>query len=264
MNIEQYIIEEYHKNKSPYEIAEDLAAKGITNYYPNKVRRALKKCGVKMRSKSEAQKQVLESGRASHPTQGKHHSDETKERIGNKISESWKNLSDEERERRSNSSKALWERMSDEEKVALCESATKGVRDAAENGSKIEKYLLVELSKLGYKVDFHPRHLILSQKLQVDLFIEELKCAIELDGPSHFFPIWGDEALEKAQAADQHKNGLLINNGYNIIRIHAIANKASRTYCRQILEKLIPVLDEIKLQVNRQVEDRLIIIKGDD
>ena len=48
---EEYIIKLYCKdNKSTYEIAKAL------NTYPNKIRRTLKKHGIELKSKSDAQK----------------------------------------------------------------------------------------------------------------------------------------------------------------------------------------------------------------
>ena len=62
----QYEIDLYEQEgKSTYEIAEEIGT------YPNKIRRILKKHGISLKSRSEAQKNALEGGRAKHPTGGK-------------------------------------------------------------------------------------------------------------------------------------------------------------------------------------------------
>lgn len=261
-SIEEYIIREYQNNKSPYEIAEQIKNAGINNWYANKVRRFLKKSGVKIRNKSESQKIALISGRGSHPTKGKHHSVATKSAIGEKISESWKKLSDGEKKKRSETSKINWYNMTDEEKENLRSESAKAIRQSAKSGSKIEKYLLIELKKLNYKVDFHSRTILPTQKFQVDLFLPDLKTAIELDGISHFEPIWGEEALEKTRIADNYKNGLIISAGFTIIRVKILVNKISKVFCKNVLAKLIPILNEIQEDVNRPIEKRLIVIEG--
>ena len=60
---------------STYQIAEKLGT------YPNKIRRILKKNGIHLRTRSNAQKNALSSGRSSHPTAGTTMSEETKMKI---------------------------------------------------------------------------------------------------------------------------------------------------------------------------------------
>ena len=40
-----------------------------------------------------------------------------------------------------------------------------------------------------------------------------------MDGPSHFAPVWGDNALKKNISYDQKKEGLIIGKGWHLIRI---------------------------------------------
>ena len=80
MNTEEKIIDMYtNDSKSTYQISQEL------NTYPNKVRRILKKHGVELKSRSEAQKNALDKGVSKIPTQGLRRTDAEKIRINNHI-----------------------------------------------------------------------------------------------------------------------------------------------------------------------------------
>jgi len=260
MILDEKIIELYQSGKSTYEIAELIG----NGYYANKCRRRLIALGIKLRDKANAQKNVLQSGRASHPTLGKHHSIETKSKIGEKISEGWAAISEEEKIKRSLTSRVNWDRMTDEEKERFRELSAKAIRKASVEGSKAEKYLLAKLRKEGWRVEFHTDRRLPIATLQVDLFLPDILTAIECDGPNHAKPIWGMEAYTKTIASDQKKNSLLMVNGYNLIRINIKINKISNVYMNKIWNKLSPILDKLKENFRLPIEERLIIIKGDD
>ena len=78
------------KERSIGDIAKQLGT------YPNAVRRALIKDGVKLRDKSQAQASALKSGRARHPTAGSERPPETKIRISEGVAKDWAE-SDEEK-----------------------------------------------------------------------------------------------------------------------------------------------------------------------
>jgi very-short-patch-repair endonuclease len=258
-----YIIREYQAGKSPYLISEELTAKGV-KCYPNLVRRALQKNGFILRGKSAAQANSLKTNRSSHPTQGRKRTAAEKFKISKSISESWSNLTDEELLYRRKISKDKWDKMTPDEKECLRVASAKAIREAAETGSKIEKFLLLKLTQLNYRVDFHSKNLLPTQKLQVDLFLPDLGVAIEVDGPSHFEPVWGEEALAKTKHADQEKNGLLLGRGYCVIRLRAGAKNISMVYQQRLLDKLVPILDNIKSRKGvLPIEERLIYI-GDE
>lgn len=63
-SVELYIVDLFNEGLSPYAIAER-----IPGYNHMKVRRVLKKLGIKSRDKSEAQANALKTGRAKHPKQ---------------------------------------------------------------------------------------------------------------------------------------------------------------------------------------------------
>jgi hypothetical protein len=46
---------------------------------------------------------------------------------------------------------------------------------------------------------------LLPSGLEIDIFIPALKLAIELNGPIHYYPLFGESKLRKIQAADVQK-----------------------------------------------------------
>lgn len=230
------IYKEYISNKKSFQI---IAKEYDT--YPNKIRRDAKKFNIDIRSKSEAQSNAISTGTHTHPTKGKERSEQTKRKIGISVYETWQNLSDSEIEQRKNKARDNWNKKSEDEKQDIINKANRAVRESSKTGSKLEKYLLHQLINDGYKVDFHKEHLLSNTKLQIDLFLPTINLAIEVDGPSHFENIWGDQSLSRNKAYDNKKEGLLIGKGISMIRIKQNYDfSESRAYiCYQ---KLIPFL----------------------
>ena len=187
--------------------------------YPNKVRRAIKSHGIKLRDKGAAQSVALKKGRSSHPTKDKGHSEESKVKISESVAQSWENLSYEELEDRRETAREQWRNMSEEQKIKLRESAVPGIKKASKEGSKLEKYIRDELTKAGYVIEYHKKGIIPNANLEVDIYLPEIGTAIEIDGPSHFLPIWGEEALSKTIKSDNEKNGLLRYHGVMVLRV---------------------------------------------
>ena len=237
----EFIIDQYtnHK-KSTYEIAQELKT------YPNKIRRALNTLGVDLRDKSKAQTIAIQSGRHEHPTKGKKRTEAEKIAISNGMATYWDEMEDKERNRRSKLSKKQWEEMPEEDKANLRKLAAEAVRKASKEGSKIEKFIHEGLTKLGWEVIFHKRGLVSNEKLEVDLFIPSIKTAIEIDGPAHFLPIWGEENLQRHIRADAQKAGLLINRGFVILRVKNIIRNLSQKNMRETLALVAQELEKIK------------------
>lgn len=233
-----YLLANY-ESKSTYEMADELGT------YPNQVRRALLKLGAKVANRSEAQKRALASGRHTHPTAGKVRDEATKLRISESMHKHWTGLSDEERERRSEMSRQQWEDMSEADKSAIREAAAVAVRQAAKDGSKLEKFLQKSLQEKGFDVIFHKKGLVVNSNLEVDIFIPALKTAIEVDGPAHFFPVWGEDSLRRHITADAEKAGLLLNEGLCIVRIKHLNKNITQHHMRKVLDGLVEVLNNI-------------------
>lgn len=225
--------------KSFQQIAEEY------NTYPNKVRRDAKKFNIAIRNKSEAQKNALDNGNHKHPTKGTNRSEETKNKIGLKVLQNWQNLDDSELERRKQEAQKRWNALSEDQKQNFTKLANTAVRESSKKGSKLEKYLFTELLSLGYKVDFHKEQMLLNTKLQIDLFLPELNIAIEVDGPSHFLPVWGEDALKRNIKYDNKKSGLILGKGLVLIRIKQLSD-FSPTRSRLIFEELVGHLKNIK------------------
>ena len=235
------ILHLHNEGCSSYEIAEKLGT------YSTKILRALKFLGAESRDYSEAQKNALKRGRSKIPTEkGTKLSEKHKELISEGRAKAWADMSDEERERFSSLGKAQWAAMTDEEKHNLRSLAAKANRKAAVEGSKAEKFIRDELRSLGWDVRFHERNLTVDQALEVDMFIADIKTAIEIDGPSHFLPIWGEDVLQRHQTADAKKNGLLLNEGYVVVRVKQMSKTLSQKKQREVLTSIVENLNKIK------------------
>lgn len=253
----EYLLHAYNElNMSTYELAK------MFNTYPNKIRRLLMDAGAVMKNKAEAQKSALESGRHSHPTKGKKRTESDKIKISEGVAKVWQNMSAEEKEERSKIAKENWDNMTKEERESLQKKAGQAVRESAEIGSKMERYLLIELQRQGYKTNFHAECVVSNEKLQMDLLLPDMDppVVIEIDGPAHFFPIWGEESLIKHINADREKNGLLIQSGYIVIRVKHLVKNLSEIHKRKVLTSLLNVLDCISIRVPPETE-RLIEIE---
>ena len=236
----EFLQKEYVENeRSPYDIAESL---GI---YPNKVRRALQKHGIVLRDKSKAQSTALKTGRHEHPTKGRKRSEEEKIRISEGRYRAWQKMSLDERNLRVLQAKQQWAEMGEDKQEQLRKLAAEAVRKAAEEGSKLEKFLLLELKRRKYVVEFHKTTILPNEKLHLDLFLPELKTAIEIDGPAHFFPIWGEENLAKHLIADNAKTGLVLELGYALIRVKNLSKDLSEIHKRELLTKVVNLLESI-------------------
>ena len=213
-----------------------------------KVRRALKFLGVQIRSYAEAQSVAISQGTAKHPTKGKKLSKETINNISAQRSKAWLDLPEEDKQKFRDLKKEQWKNMSESARSELRSAAYAAIRESAEIGSKTERYVSAALEEEGYGVIIHARNLIQSQALEVDMFVPDLKTAIEIDGPSHFEPVWGPDRLRKQQAADTAKQGLLINNGYALIRVKQLDRSMSIKRMKDVYELILSELRKIEVE----------------
>ena len=211
--------------------------------YANKIRRDAVKFGIEIRDKSEAQKNALKTGKHNHPTKGKERSDSTKAKIGKGVMNSWDQLTDKELNDRKDKAKLKWEELDYDTKINMQQAAVKAVRETSKTGSKLEKFIHKNLLSLGYQVQFHKEQSLLTTKLQIDLFLPTINTAIEVDGPSHFEPVWGKDSLNRNISYDQKKEGLITGKGWHLIRIKQLKD-FSPTRGQLIVEKLTKLLDE--------------------
>lgn len=203
--------------------------------HPNTLARKFKKAGYKLRTQSEAQKNALKKGKK-HPTAGRSHSEETRKQIGASVSQA-------PSKKRSKAAKARWQKLSDEYKKNLVEKAHKGMRLAAEQGSQLELLLVDLLTKDGYQVTWHAPLYHVSAEMHVDILVHP-QIVIEVDGPTHYKPIWGEEKLEKVQESDHKKNGILLTEGYTVIRVKHLKKTTSNHYAERIYNLIKPLLQQ--------------------
>lgn len=245
----QDIINSYNNGDSMIVLAEKYGT------YPNKIKRLLNKEGVKARDKSEAQKLALESGRHDHPTKGKTRPEEFRVAISEKLKDHWDNITDDERKRRSDLAKEQWENMDDSQKERMRENSTKAIRVASKEGSKLEKHIFEGLVSKGYVVMQHKTNLIANNKLEVDMYLPVLKAIIEIDGPAHFFPIWGQQSLDRHIRSDAEKVGLLTQAGYYLIRVKNLVKTLSEHHKRNVVIDIVETLEKI---ANKEITNKLI------
>jgi very-short-patch-repair endonuclease len=68
---------------------------------------------------------------------------------------------------------------------------------------------------------------------------------VEVDGPHHYEPIWGHERLQKVQAADMEKNGLLISRGFKVVRIKNMAKTVTDAFKERLWNCLKSTIDNL-------------------
>jgi very-short-patch-repair endonuclease len=235
---DKQVIELYNeKHQSTYEIAKQL------DTYPNKIRRTLLKHGYELKDRSSAQKVALEQGRSTHPTAGKKRTVEERVSISQSLVDYWDKMSDKERSKRIKVAKANWKKMSARQKELMRAKGIAAIREAASSGSKLEKFFQKRIEEAGYNVEPH-KLLIPAENLEIDLYIPRLKTIIEVDGPSHFLPIWGDEKLQKQVNADLRKSGVMLSKGYAVIRVKSLGQE-SLAKREQLIEQVLTHISEI-------------------
>ena len=248
-NKKKEIIEQLYVNKKMSFI--DIAKKYDT--YPNKIRRDAKKFHIDIRNKSDAQKNALNTGKHKHPTKGKARTQDVKDKIGLGVYKTWKGMTEEEISKIKNNSRDRWNKMSDDKKSEIIKMANNAVRDSSKRGSKLEKFLLEKLIHDGYVISFHKEQILSNTKLQIDLFIPTLNIAIEVDGPSHFEPVWGEDSLKRNKGYDAKKTGLLAGKGISLIRIKQIKD-FSKTRANIVYDNLIKAISKIKNDKETYIE----------
>lgn len=234
------IIQMYADGSSTYEIA----TKYNTN--PNMIRRRLVKLGVKLRNKSEAQKEAINSGRVDHPTKGRERTNEEKLAISSSAVRYWNDMSDADREKRKKQAEKNWNDMSPVQREDMRRKGVREIQKAARAGSKLERKVQEFVSAAGYRFDAHKKNLIPTENLEIDLYIPALRAIIEVDGLSHFEPIWGEKALKAQVGADTKKDGVLLSRGFYLIRIENRSSSMALSKLAELSKQLVDVLTQIK------------------
>lgn len=194
-------------------------------------------------TKSEIMKTNFERG-GFHPTKGRERTDAEKKSIGQSISR----VREEHPEKWDNMNAAVaeyWAGKTQEERSAIGSHAANHVRDAAVNGSRLEHFLREKLYEAGYVSVQHKTGVLIREGLEFDLYIPELSLVIEVDGPTHFKPIFGDKELSNAARRDLAKTALAIDSGFKMLRVKQKKNY-SLTYFNHLAKMTIELVDRIK------------------
>jgi very-short-patch-repair endonuclease len=224
-----YKTEYVDKERSPADIADEH------NTYPNKIRREIRAFGFALRDKSEAQKAAIKNGRHLHPTKGKTRDITVRHKISASMARVWDDMSDAERQRRIDIGRQQWDKMPKSKKEEFKKLAAKAVRDASEHGSKLEQFIRDKLVAIEFHVEFHPT----IDDHKVDLYLEHEGVVIDIHGPTHFLPIWGEDYLLKRQEEDGRKIKAFIDKGLTFIRVVHAAKTISEVDKIVLLERIV-------------------------
>lgn len=206
--------------------------------------RFMKKCGITARDKAQAQKNFLKDH--DHQMKGRKHSDATKKKISHSLGDFWDSLDDDEREAFRRKIGSAWQRkwagMSEQERKLMMEGLSNKAKAAQGKGSRLERYIAEELRKRGYLVEERSIHYTAGKNFEVDLALPNELIALEVDGPTHFLPIYGDEHLEKQKQRDARKDDMINAVGYSVLRIRD--NNGALSQLR--IDKIEQAIEEIK------------------
>ena len=86
---------------------------------------------------------------------------------------------------------------------------------------------------------------------EIDIYLKDIKFAIEVDGPTHSKPIFGEATFLRMQEADARKSKKLDELGIKLYRI-ALPDKSSDYYA--FLKK--EVSDNLVVEINRWLTNR--------
>ena len=78
------------------------------------------------------------------------------------------------------------------------------------------------------------------------MLLSELNTIIEVDGPQHFLPIFGEDKLAQVTKMDSIKNGLLISKGYCVIRIKYLCKHTSRSVERRLWNLVSEEIEKVE------------------
>ena len=183
--------------------------------------RFMKRHGIVSRDKTQAQKNYLRDH--THQMQGKRHSTETKKKISKGLGEFWDKLPEEDKEelkrKIGGAWKRKWEQMSDTDRRMMMEGLSNRAKETQGIGSRLERFIAEELKKRGYVIEDRTTNYTKGKEFEIDIALPKERIAIEVDGPTHFIPVYGEERLKEQQSRDARKDELINSTGYSMLRI---------------------------------------------
>jgi hypothetical protein len=80
--------------------------------------------------------------------------------------------------------------------------------------------------------------------LEIDIFVVDIKLAIELNGVFHYKPIHGQDRLIRCQQSDQIKESLCWQKGYELVVVNnCFINYFNEDLGRIVLDKVVGIID---------------------
>ena len=86
------------------------------------------------------------------------------------------------------------------------------------------------------------------------MYLPDLNTIIEVDGPSHFLPIWGEDKLAKQIISDEQKNGIILSKGFAVIRVKNLSDFISLRIKETLTRKVKETLKEIEKKFPKRSE----------
>lgn len=199
---------------------------------------------IKKRNKSEAQKNYIkQSGK--HQREGTHHDDATKDLISDRMKDFYDSEEGQAvKDKISEFRQQEWAEKSADERAAILEDLHEANRAKmrAGEGSNFENFLAEQLEEGGYFVEQRTKTWTPGQKFHVDIALPNEKIIIEVDGPTHWAPIYGEDELIKVQNKDAKKDAVLHGNGWHVLRVQDGSGSTTRARFKRVLD----VIEQIK------------------
>jgi very-short-patch-repair endonuclease len=235
-----YAVEEYFaKERSFHSIGKELGKN------PKTVRDAILRAGLTPRSKSHAQKLVIERNG---PPMTRPRTEKEKRSISKGHERRLASMSPSElkkyKDKLSKRAKKQWAKLSDKDKETLLQPMRDGSRLTAGRGSKAENRIGQLLEEDGLFVERRSKRY--TAPYEIDILLLKESIAIECDGPTHFLPIYGEMALDRSKARDRIKDSFLTALGINVVRIRDHTKSYSMSACRGAYEKVVEILQKVR------------------
>ncbi len=241
------------QNKSVSEVAKEVGT------YVLKIQRLCDKYGIFYKTRDEAFADNLKDGKIKYKT-GKKLCERTKTRIAAGVKKHHDGLTADGIKNRSETAKKRFEALDSTTREQFKQKGLDGIKRASREGSKLEKLIDSALQKAGYVVEYHKRFVTQNEKLHVDIYLPNEAVAVEIDGPSHFAPVWGEDRFRKTLRADIEKNGHLVFRGNVVVRVCNPEGKNSKAYCNEKIKQLLECLKEVKKK-RPPLEESVIMLK---
>lgn len=115
--------------------------------------------------------------------------------------------------------------------------------------SKLERWLHDRLPEVfpGLKFLFNDKQTV---EGELDIYIPSLKLAVELNGPTHYFPIYGQDVLDKTKANDAYKRQVCKKNGIKLVELDVSDLMSLKSY--KFTKYVNDVFDIVKSDIERE------------